>query len=199
MDYLEFIIKMQGIAKIGLKFSKDAYALENYAQIESLSKAMLEKYTQQEIEKDNYFVRDIYPTPNISVRVIIEEQGKLLMVREIKEQKYSVPGGWCDLFENAKENAISEVLQESGYEVEIERLLAIFNRSEYLPKKSSVSEYALYFSAKIIGGCAQVSHETDDVAFFEIEKLPQLSFKNTQQELNKALDVYYNDKETYFD
>ena len=67
MEYLEFIIKMQSIAKIGLKFSTDEYALENYEQIQKISHEMLEKYSKQVIEEDNYFIRDIYPTPNVSV------------------------------------------------------------------------------------------------------------------------------------
>lgn len=199
MDYLEYIIRMQSIAKIGLTFSKDPYAIENYQQIEKLSKEMLEKYTNQNIERDNYFVKDIYPTPSVSVRIIVENEGKILMVRERKEQKYSVPGGWCEVFENASENAYDEVLQESGYKVEMDRILAVFNRSEHLEFKNSVSEYTIYFSAKVVGGFAKESHETDDVAFFDINSLPELSFKNTQQELNIALDVYYNNKETYFD
>ena len=199
MEYLEFIIKMQSIAKIGLKFSTDEYALENYAQIEKISKEMLEKYSKQVIEEDNYFVRDIYPTPNISVRVLVEHEGKFLFVRERVEQKYSIPGGWCDVFANARKNAFDEVLQESGFEVELDRLLAVFNRGEYTTVKNSISEYCLVFSAKIVGGFAQISHETDDVGFYDVNELPELSHKNTQQELTICFDVYYNNKNTYFD
>lgn len=199
MEYLEFIIKMQSIAKIGMQFSEDAYALENYQEIQRLSKEMLEKYTEEKIETDNYFIRDIYPTPNVGVRVIIEDDHKILMVRERKEKTYSIPGGWCDIFKNAKDNAISEVLQESGYQVAITRVLAIFNRQEYLAKATSISEYSIYFSATIVGGEAKISHETDAVGFFDIDKLPELSRKNSYEELKIALDVYYNNKETYFD
>lgn len=196
MNYLDFIIKMQSIAKIGLTFSKDPYALENYQQIQELSKEMLEKYTEEPIERANLFVPDIYPTPNVSVRVLVAQAQDILLVKERKEQTYSIPGGWCDVFASVGENARAEVLQETGYEVALERMLAIFNRGT---KLSGLSEYTIYFSAKIVGGQAQPSHETDEVSFYNIKQLPVLSHKNTQAELDIVLDVYYNDKNVYFD
>ncbi len=94
---------------------------------------------------------------------------------------------------------VGDVLQESGYVVRIDRMLAIFNRPDYLSFKTSISEYCLYFSGTIIGGSPRISHETDEVGFFDIDNLPELSFKNSKEELTIALDVYFNKKETYFD
>lgn len=199
MTYLEYIIKMQSIAKIGLTFNNDPYALENYKLIEDLSKEMLEKYTDSNIEEDNYFIRNIYPTPNVSTRVLVIKDDKILMVKEIKTQDYSLPGGWCDVFDNIKKNAVDEAKQESGFDIVVDKVLAIFNRQTYQKIKSSVSEYSIYFSASIISGKASVSHETDDVDFFDIDNLPKLSYKNTHEEINIAYDVYINNKETYFD
>lgn len=190
---------MQSIAKIGLKFSEDPYALENYQEIQEISSAMLEQYTNENLEHDNYFVRDIYPTPNVSVRVLVEHENKLLFVRERKEKKYSLPGGWCDVFKTAKENALAEVLQESGYIVELDRVLAIFNRGNHTKTKTSISEYSIVFSAKIIGGQATLSHETDRVEFYDRGNLPELSQKNSRHELDLVMDIYYNDKSTYFE
>lgn len=199
MDYLAFIVKMQSIAKIGLKFSNDPYAIENYQEIQNISKKMLEEYSNETINHDNYFVKDIYPTPNVSVRVLVEHDDKILFVREIIEQKYSLPGGWCDIFKSLSVNACDEVLQESGYEIEINRVLAIVNKDKYRKTKSSVSEYCIYFSGKIIGGQARVSHETDDIIFCKANELPELSLKNSQHELDLVIDIYYNGKNTYFD
>ena len=39
----EYIIKIQSIAKIGLKFSKDPYAISNYNEINDLSLKLYEK------------------------------------------------------------------------------------------------------------------------------------------------------------
>ena len=49
-------------------------------------------------DRPNYFARDIYPTPNISVRTIIisKDRKKVLMVREASSHTYSFPGGWAE-------------------------------------------------------------------------------------------------------
>jgi len=190
---------MQSIAKIGLTYSKDEYAIQNYKEVQALSKEMLEKYLNQPIEKDNYFVRDVYPTPNIGTRVLIEYEGKFLFVREAQDHKYAIPGGWCDIFYNARENAYNEVLQETGYEVELDRVLAVFHHNEYEEIKSSISVYSIIFSGKIVGGSSRTSHETDEVVFYSKEEIPELSTKITRKELDICLDVYYNNKNTYFD
>ncbi|WP_423363827.1 NUDIX hydrolase N-terminal domain-containing protein [Mycoplasma sp. P36-A1] len=197
MEMIEYILRMQAIAKIGKTFSQDPYALENYDEIEKVSKQMLEDYQNINLDRDNYYVKDIYPTPNVSVRVIVEKEGKYLLVREIKEQKYSIPGGWCEVFKNLSINGIEEVLQESGYNVEVQDLLAIFNRSKV--HATSVSEYAIYISAKIIDKVDNILIETDDVDFFKREQLPALSFKNDIKELDIVFDVYEGKRKPYFD
>ena len=79
MDYQEiydYIVKIQSIAKIGLVFSKDPYALTNYQQINDISLQMLEKFMEVEFDRPNFFQRDIYPTPSISIRTIIFSKDK---------------------------------------------------------------------------------------------------------------------------
>lgn len=194
---LEYILRMQAIAKVGKLFNTDDYALENYEEIEKLSKEMLEKYQDISLDRDNYYAKDIYPTPNVSVRVVVRKDDKYLFVREIKEQKYTIPGGWCEVFSDLSTNGIAEVMQESGFEVEVEDLLAVFNRSKHIT--SSISEYAIYISAKIVGHQSIKLIETDDVAFFARDDLPQLSFKNDPCELAIVFDVIEGKRKPYFD
>lgn len=197
MEMLEYILRMQAIAKVGKLFNTDDYALENYEEIEKLSKEMLEKYQDISLDRANYYAKDIYPTPNVSVRVVVRKDDKYLFVREIKEQKYTIPGGWCEVFSDLSANGIAEVMQESGFEVEVEDLLAVFNRSKHIT--SSISEYAIYISAKIIGHQSIKLIETDDVAFFARDDLPQLSFKNDPNELAIVFDVIEGKRKPYFD
>ncbi|MDR1782442.1 MAG: NUDIX hydrolase N-terminal domain-containing protein [Bacilli bacterium] len=199
MKYLEYIIKMQSIAKIGLTFSTDPYAIENYKLVQELSKEMLEKYTNQTIEKENYFIRDVYPTPNISARCLVIKNNKILLVRESVTQTYSLPGGWVDYYHSVADTAIEEVKQESGFDIKVAKVLAIFNNNNYFEKPISVSETSIYFLAHIIGGKAQISHETDDVAFFDLNNLPKMSSKTTKEQFEIIMDIYNNNKETYFE
>jgi len=75
----QFIIKVAAISKIGLLFSKDPYAIENYNELQILSKQLIEDLGKFKIDGPNYFSRDIYPTPNVSVRALIFNERKQLL------------------------------------------------------------------------------------------------------------------------
>lgn len=70
-DYLQILMKIHSIAKIGLIFSKDPYALENYEEIQNITRDAIENFLDVKIERPSYFERNIYPTPNLSVRTFI--------------------------------------------------------------------------------------------------------------------------------
>lgn len=62
---------------------------------------------------------------------IVEEDGKILMVKEAKKKCYgqwNFPAGHLEENETVKNAAIREVLEETGYEVEITGVLPIFNK-----------------------------------------------------------------------
>ena len=72
----DYILKIQSIAKIGLIFSQDPYAITNYTEINELSLRFLEEFMEVQFDRPNYFKRDIYPTPSISVRTLIMNEDK---------------------------------------------------------------------------------------------------------------------------
>ncbi len=183
----QFIIKVQAISKIGLMFSKDPYALENYQELQELSKQIIEDYGNLKISGPNFFARDIYPTPNISVRaLILNSKNQLLLVKESSLGTWSLPGGWCDLFETPSEAIIKEVIQEAGIHMKVTRLLGISDRTKYKANKNW-SEYALMFLGEIIEDTKAFGHEVSEVGFFDLNNLPELSFKSTEVEIKRAL------------
>lgn len=199
MNWEQYAAKVLSVSKIGLKYSKDPYAIENYEALEILSKEMLNELPGVSIHK-NLYERDIYPTPNISVRVLVtNEKNQLLMVKENVEGKWAVPGGWCDVFETVSENAIKEVKQESGYDVKLNRLLGVFQRERYKDYPTLVSEVVHYFSASVIGGGPLHNHETSEVQWFDFHQLPELSKKTTSKEIQRALHVLIHQLDVEFD
>ena len=175
---------MQSIAKIGLTYSKDPYALTNYQEINDLSKKFLEEFMSVNISRPNYFERDIYPTPNVSARVVIfsEDKKKVLLVREVNSHQYSLPGGWCDLYDSPSDTARNEAIQEAGAEITDLELVGVCNRTPFITA-SSVPNYVIIFKAKLKELHAEHEYETDDVNFFNIDDLPEISRKTTKDEL----------------
>ncbi len=199
MHWEQFAMKVLSICKIGLKYSKDPYAIENYEELQKLSVDMLNSLHIYPI-KDNFYERDIYPTPNLSVRVIVlNKHQQILMVKEVMDGKWAVPGGWCDVFDAPSQAAINEIKQEAGIDVCLIRLLAVMQRERYKDYPTLVSEMVHYFLGVYENGDFQTSHETSEVAWFDLDNLPELSKKTTKIEIECALDVALNNKDTYFD
>ena len=199
MKWEEFAAKVMSISRIGKKYSKDPYAIDNYEQLEEISIEMLNEVSIKPIEK-NLYERDIYPTPNVSVRIVlINDKSEILMVKESTDNCWAVPGGWCDVFYSIKENVIKEAKEETGLDIEVDSLLGIFQREKYKDYPSVVSEYVHYFSGYIVGGELNPNFEISDVAYFPINQLPELSRKNTIEELRRALQVFFKETEMQFD
>ena len=148
--FYDFLLKVQSIAKIGLVYSKDPYAITNYQEINDLTTKYLEDFMNVKFDRPNYFERDIYPTPNVSVRTLIfnEDRTKILLVREASLHAYSLPGGWADLYDSPSRTAKNECLQEAGAEIEIVRLVGITDRTPF-KQKTSIPEYVVIFEGKI--------------------------------------------------
>lgn len=200
MTIEQFITKVLSVSKIGLKYSTDNYAIENYEELEKLSLQMLNTNFKDPID-ESIFIRDIYPTPNVSVRVmIINEDDEILFVKEADEKKWTVPGGWCDLFLSSKENAIKEVSEEVGLDITIERMLATFLREKYRNPNTNLSDYVTYYLARVKNDVKiNIGFEVLDAKFYNINDLPELATKATKEELMIAYNVLKNNLDVYFD
>lgn len=201
-NYYDFVIKVLSIAKIGKLFSKDAYALENYDELERISMKMLGHFDELNFEKPNALLRNIYPTPSVSARaIILNEKNEILFVEESEEHLYGLPGGWCDLYDSPREAITNEIMQEAGAEVKDIELIGVINQTPY--KKISprsqktfdvVPEYALIFKAKFVKLIKEHTHETCDVKFFDKDHLPNLSHKINPENYRRIIEAALNNK-----
>ena len=198
-EIYDFLIKIQSISKIGLIYSKDPYAITNYKEINDLSTAFLEKFLEVKFDRPNFFKRDIYPTPNVSVRTVIlnNEKNKVLMVKEVNLQAYSLPGGWADLYDSPAQTARNECLQEAGANIEIVRLVGITDRTPF-KNPTSIPEYVVIFEARLVGELGEHEYETDDVGWFDVDNLPLISKKTSKIELERFIKAAISG-ETIFD
>ncbi len=198
-EFYDFVVKVHSIAKIGLTYSKDPYAIDNYNQLQELSREMLEKFMDVKFDKPNMFTKEVYPTPNISVRTLIfNEKKELLLVREANTNLWSFPGGWADLYDSPSEAAFNEVSQEAGVDPTIVRLIGVLDRRPFKSDKN-VPEYVILFEGKIDGKeFHEHTYETNDVSFFPIDKLPEMSRKLSKTEIDRIINAALNN-EVIFD
>lgn len=193
-EFYDFVVKVHSIAKIGLTYSKDPYAIDNYNELNKLSKEMLEKFMDIKFDKPSMFTKEVYPTPNISVRTLVYSDNKLLLVREANSGLWSLPGGWCDLYDSPKMSAFNEVKQETGAEPVIERLVGVLDRRPHKTNQN-VPEYVLIFEGHVSSDdFSKHCYETTEVAYFDMDHLPEMSKKLSMEEINSIIDAHKNKK-----
>lgn len=191
-SYLEYIKRVMAIAHTGITYTSDPYAKENYEELMTLSKAMLHEYSNRTIEPVDLYLEQRYPTPQPTVRVLLVENNQICLVKEHygpSQGQWSLPGGWCDIGKSPKESAYAEGEEESGYPIDIERVLAVMDRRFYL-ESDIYSTYTICFLAHPTGPSRGHNFEVEDVAWFALDALPDLSFKTTKEELAVMIKAY---------
>ena len=122
------------------------------------------------------FQREVgYATPKVDVRGAVFRGDTLLFVREREDSCWSLPGGWADVGDSPSEVAVREVYEESGYHTRAVKLLAVYDRDRQGHPPLSNYVYKLFFKCELLSGSPSSSVETDAVAFFGENEIPQLS------------------------
>lgn len=192
---IDYLLKVEEIAKVGLKYSTDPYALDNYDELQRLTAQFLENNEGVRLTGLNYFRRDIYPTPSVSVRTIIlnEARNKVLMVQEAFDEGWSFPGGWTEIGLSPAESAKKEVWEEAGYDCDILEMVGAMDRYSGLPT-AGAPEYILVYTAKLKGDPHKLSYEIIKSDWFPVDDLPRISVKNDRNQMLRMLDCAIHNK-----
>ena len=93
-----------------------------------------------------------------------------------------MPGGWADIGDLPAETISREVLEESGYEVSVDKVIAVLDANHINPLEF-YHAYKLIFQCSLVGGKPKTNHETLGVDFFHRDDLPPLSTIRTTREM----------------
>ena len=90
--------ELNSLAQAGLTYCKDPFDHERYERLGDLAAQMAAYYVDEQAEViRKQWLTDGYKTPQLDTRAaIFDDQGRILMVKEQRSQKWNVPGGWCD-------------------------------------------------------------------------------------------------------
>ena len=177
LAWLESARRLQAIAQTGIAFAKDPFDLERYQEVSRIALNLFADLAQAPPEPIAGLLLDDlgYATPKVDVRGVVFNEGRLLLVREISDGGWALPGGWADVGETPSESVAKEILEESGLEVDVMKLLAVYDRSKHGHSPHPNHVYKLFFRCEIKGGSPKRGVETSDVGFFKEDELPALS------------------------
>jgi ADP-ribose pyrophosphatase YjhB (NUDIX family) len=176
--WLTIAREVRAIAQVGLAFSVDGFDRQRYERLRELAALMLAQGSSEEYASIVTLLRQEngYATPKVGVRGAAFLDGRVLMVREIGDGKWTLPGGWADVNQSAGECVVREIAEESGFEAKPVKLAAVFDyRKSGHPPRRIDSIYSIFFICEITGGAARASNETSEVGFFARDALPPLS------------------------
>ena len=175
--WLRIARELRAIAQIGLTFSKDQFDRQRYTRVRELAASLIAEGSNQSLETVLGLVgQDAgYATPKVDVRGAAFVDGRILMVREISDGKWTLPGGWADVNQTAAECVVREIAEESGFQARALKLAAVHDYQKSNRGRMLDSIYKVFFICEIIGGSARASDETSEVAFFSRSELPPLS------------------------
>lgn len=173
--------ELKAIAQIGLTFNRDPYHRARYERIRELAAALIEQGSGHDARSllEAFRLEAGYATPKVDVRAAAFAQGRILLVREVSDGAWTLPGGWADVNESPAESAVREVIEESGFEARVLKLAAVYDYRKRNRPQHLDSIYKLFFICELTGGSARPSIETSEVAFFARAELPALSVGRT--------------------
>jgi ADP-ribose pyrophosphatase YjhB (NUDIX family) len=173
--------ELRAIAQIGLTFCRDPFDRQRFERIQELAAALTAEGFGVSRKGVLEFFRGHagYATPKVDVRAAAFAEGRVLLVREISNGLWALPGGWADVNQSPAECAVRELKEESGFEGRAVKLAAVYDYRKRNRINHPDSIYKLFFICELTGGSAQTSIETSEASFFARDALPPLSIGRT--------------------
>jgi ADP-ribose pyrophosphatase YjhB (NUDIX family) len=184
-DLLALARQLHAISQNGLTYAVNDYDRERYQHIQNIAAEMMSvgDGNISPLHVAEFFAREQgHATPKVDVRAAVFRDGRILLVREISDGGWTLPGGWADVGDAPSSAAVREVKEESGFDVRATKLVAVHDRDKHRHPPIPYHAYKIFFLCELIGGEAQTSNETDGVDFFAEDKLPELSLTRTMPE-----------------
>ena len=106
---------LQAIAQNGLAYATDAYDKERYEAVREVAAEMMAVRAETDTESvlDLFAEETGYATPKVDVRGAVFRDDAILLVREVSDGRWSLPGGWADVNHSPSENVVREIAEES--------------------------------------------------------------------------------------
>jgi ADP-ribose pyrophosphatase YjhB (NUDIX family) len=193
--WLEWAREIQALSQTGLHYSETEYHTQRYRRLMEIAAEIVENHAglpKQPVLED-FLIQPGYATPKVDVRGAIVRDGKILLVQERVDGCWTMPGGWADVGEYPAAMVAREVWEESGFEVEVRKVIGVYDANRGGRPLQFYHAYKIVFLCEIVGGEARTSDETMAVGFFPFDELPPLSVERTGERHLVEVLAHLND------
>ena len=180
-DLLRWSEALAGIARTGLGFTENPYEAERFDEIlriaADIAVAAGHDYDADELVEE--WMKQVgrgvpgYQTPKVGIGAVVgNDDGEILLIKRSDSGIWLYPTGWADIGYSASEVAIKEVKEETGIDIEVVRLIGVFDGLRLGFTRTPL--YSLVFHCRAIGGeLAAHPLECEDVGWFSPDDLPE--------------------------
>jgi ADP-ribose pyrophosphatase YjhB (NUDIX family) len=109
---------------------------------------------------------------------VLNDAGKLLMIRRTDNDLYAIPGGAQEIGETISQTVVREVQEETGITVEVTGLIGIYSDPEHVIAFTDGEvrqEFSICFRARPIAGELRTSNESKEVLWADPAQLDELN------------------------
>ncbi|MGZ4612046.1 MAG: NUDIX hydrolase [Kineosporiaceae bacterium] len=195
--WLTRVRELQAIAQEGLTYARNPFDAGRYARLKAVTAdiaSALEAGGEPGPLRLAVEGAEGYLTPKLDVRgAVFDEDGRVLLVRETSDGRWTLPGGWADVGEGLAAGAVREVREESGYAVEYERLFGVYDRERWGHPPMPWFTLKAVVGCRLLGGTPATSAETDGVDWFSRDGVPELSPGRTSPRLLQRTFEHHDD------
>jgi ADP-ribose pyrophosphatase YjhB (NUDIX family) len=183
--WLEWAREIQALAQTGLAFSINEYEVDRNKRLLEIAADIIESYTEVPRDRwlEHFSEQQGYATPKVDVRGAVVRDGKILLVQERSDNRWAMPGGWADVGEVPSEMVAREVREESGLEVEVRKVVGVYDANRGGRPVNFYHAYKIIFLCEQTGGELSSSYETLDAKFFDFDQIPPLSGFRTDERM----------------
>jgi ADP-ribose pyrophosphatase YjhB (NUDIX family) len=181
--WLAWAREIQALSQTGLTFTTSEYEIQRYQRLTEIAAEIIHNHTglPQEPLLENMLMQPGYATPKVDVRGAVVRDGRILLVQERVDERWTMPGGWADVGDLPSETVVREVWEESGFDVVPRKVVGVFDANRSGRPLELYHAYKIVFLCEITGGQARPSNETLAVDFFRFGDLPPLSINRTHE------------------
>ncbi|QHZ48460.1 NUDIX domain-containing protein [Bacillus sp. NSP9.1] len=116
--------------------------------------------------------------------VVINEEKQILLQKRVDNNKWSLPGGNMEPGESISEAIKREVLEETGLNVEVIKLIGVYSDPNHIIAYQDGEvrqQFSICFFCKPKSGTLIISEESKEVSYINIKELDSLSIHPSQQ------------------
>lgn len=190
----------------GLHFASSVYERDRYQKIQDIALELLALASAQPIEQIEPLKATIFARSSpisASDAAIIDDQGKILLIRRADNGLWAMPGGGLEVGETPAQGAVREALEETGVSCEPVALVGVYD-SRFCGTISYYQLYQFSFLCRLLPDVEVIdppphAHEILEKGWFSEDALPDDIDPGHISRIPEAFRVWHGDQRAYFD